>query len=362
MKILYVEDELTTKNLDRIENLFEKCLEPEILAEIKVLKSKQFPPNEIEIKEVLNKSLILEVEYSFPNALEKVLKQGDDYSLFIVDRDLSQQTYELKNLQKIDPSFDESKLKKFEIREGDYLLTKLVYEANVLDKFYFLTANLDEMRGFEEIQNHIDAGKFRRENFFEKGKMESLKKIIDNFEVFKIQMDNQVFLEILNKYLTNEDRKDFISVLLAKDQDSKKEIKSNLGDLRILLEEILKKVAVFSNPPRSLGKYPDGSEIKIFRNDGKLVISNFIKWLNKENELGFNRLLEIFAKDCIHGISSKYGTHKDRESKIETNENPLDKLEIFLYQPTTNTVNSLIFALKEIILWFGEVCEQENKF
>ncbi len=174
-KILYVEDELAT-NIPRLFLLFKKFLgeaEQKRLEELdEDLEGYGADPEEI--KQIFTSIKFIDIEYRFPDALSRILNQADEYSLFIIDRNLAGAEYTVEEVQNLDPQYSEDTHAQYFQREGDYLLVKLVTEAKVSaleERFYFLTAfpGQDEIRGIQKIKNRIDLAEFQRKNFIEKG-------------------------------------------------------------------------------------------------------------------------------------------------------------------------------------------------
>jgi len=265
-----------------------------------------------------------------------------------------EEEYDLEDIKKIDSGFTEKQFETFWEREGDYLLQKLVYLGiDVRAKFYFLTAYSyeNEIKSADNIRTHIDFGKFTSDNFVEKSssdEINSLKGLIENIDVLNIQMENEEYLNILRGYLSNEICDSFIEVLTEKDSDNRKDIEQNLGLLRKILENILAVLAYRLNAPDEC-KSRNGIKVR-----------KVIKWLlgGKKEETGTiysypyftNGLIKNYLYN-IYEISSDFGIHPDYYQKSEN--------ESKGYQPTSNTVNSLIFSMKEIILWFGRVLGQK---
>ncbi|KAA3604109.1 MAG: hypothetical protein DWQ06_05395 [Calditrichaeota bacterium] len=366
MKIFYVEDEVSDV-LERVENLFEERLEETISKELKELKSKKEeinrPVNAEEIKQILNKSQFIEFENDFPEALRKIKIKGQKYSLLIIDRNLSGKVrkYNLEDLDRI-AQRDISE-NGYENREGDYLLKIAILskQINAKDRFYFLTGNSsDEIKNLEVIKPLIEGSfdNFKKGNIIDKTdtkEKENLKEIINNLEELDVLWENKKYLETLENFLNKNAKEVFFKTLRNKDKNV--EIIENLDLIRNLSQKILSKIAEITKAPNSFNRINNRSKEKekIFlyeRDKINVKVRPFISWLSQEKKIKSGELITTFAK-TIQGLASEFGPHDDSSSH--------SPLLSFFYQPTTNTVNSLIFALKEIILWFGEVCEQEKK-
>jgi hypothetical protein len=50
----------------------------------------------------------------------------------------------------------------------------------------------------------------------------------------------------------------------------------------------------------------------------------------------------------IKGIASDFGSHNNARERA-------------IYEPTGDTVNSLVYALKDVISWFGKICSKYPK-
>lgn len=337
MKILYVEDELS-KNIPRLIRLFSKYLSKK---EIKILKELEtddpgYGAEPEEIKKIVEKTGLIEVEYRFPEALKKIIQNYKKYALFIIDRNLSEIEYEHDELRQIDASYNKDQYDKFFEREGDYLLHKLLYKSvNVLTKFYFLTAYPapDVIRGADDLKIHVDFGEFHAENFIEKADNEQLKKlklIIENINILNLQEENKEYLNILRNKIDEETAEKFLKVVQEKEEIER--IGDNLKEIRIIYETILEACSQ---------KIPDMSSNctdkygKVFPGKGT------IDWLSNNEHI--NSILRNFFFS-INKICSEFGAHQNRPPSE--------------YKPTLNTVNSIIYALKDVILWFGKVCSQ----
>lgn len=185
-KILYVEDELTA-NIPRLVRLFDTYLDETERKRLEELEGDQigFGATQEEIQQIFKENRFIDIEYRFPDALAKILKHPDIYTLFIIDRNLAGAEYTFEEVLKIDHQYSQTLHERFHEREGDYLLLKLALhkKIDVREKFYFLTAYsvLDELRGASEIESFIDLGEFHQQNFIEKGnnlEFERLHKIV----------------------------------------------------------------------------------------------------------------------------------------------------------------------------------------
>jgi len=340
MKILYVEDELS-KNIPRVIRLFSKYLSKKAIKNLKEADETDYVAEPESIKKIVEKTGVIEIEYRFPDALKKIIQNIEKYALFIIDRNLSEMEYGYDELSQIDATYNEDQFDKFFEREGDYLLQKLIYKgANVLTKFYFLTAYPapDEIRGAGDLQTHVDFREFHVENFIEKGdneQLEKLKLIIENIKILNLQEENKEYLNILRKKINEETAERFLKILDEKDE--RRRIGDNLKDIRIIYEYILKEC---------LQKIPDMNSNSNCKNEyGNLIIGQkTINWLSDSGYI--NSILRNFFFS-INKICSEFGAHQNLGNSQ--------------YEPTLNTVSSLVYALKDVILWFGKVCSQYSR-
>lgn len=336
MKILYVEDDLS-ENIPGIYRLFSKYLSHQEVQALKSLETREYRDPE-QVKQVLEESSIVEIEYRFPNALKKIIGHSDKYALFIIDRNLGKAEYDFAEVNQIDSSFTVTQYEKYIEREGDYLLQKLVYTGvDVLTRFYFLTAYpaQDEIRGSEDIKTHIEFGKFTAKNFIEKANEDDLQRlirVIENIEILNLQNENKRYLNILRQYIDDATAESFLKVLHEKDH--KKRIGDNLKEIRIIYETILK---------TSSDRIP-GMKENCADSHGNINLGDkTIFWLKDNNHI--HTIMRNFFFS-VKAIASDFGSHKTSKKTG--------------YEPTTDTVNALVYALKDIILWFGNICHQHR--
>jgi len=332
VKILYVEDELS-KNITGIIRLFEKYLGKKRIRRLKALEEDEsgYEANPDEIIDIVEETNLVEVEYRFPDALHKVICQHEKYALLIVDRNLAEyEAYDFEEVMEIDSAFTDSQYERFFEREGDYLLHKLVYETDVMSRFYLLTGNSiysDPIRGYDDISTLIDFGKFSEKNFFEKGNEAELQKLIENVPILNLQNENKYYLNILKKHIDDKAAELFLEVLHS--QDDAKRIRDNLNRIRIIYENILEVCSdVIPDMKRECGSQKGG---------------NTILWL-KDRELIDDVILRNFLFS-IRKIANEFGGHKPYPY------NPI-------CEPTPDTVRALVYALKDVIRWFGRICSK----
>ena len=334
MKILYVEDELVT-NIDQIERLFEKYLDDDVTEKLKAFKEKRLKRPD-ELKKIVEATDLIEIEYRFPDALRKIIHDHKKYSLFIIDRNLVRGRYEHDEVRKIDSAYNNEKYEKFSKtnREGDYLLNQLilVHKVDVEKKFFFLSAYSakDELRGSEVIGEYILMKQFTEKNFIEKGKEEDfdrLKGIIENNEIISLIHENTDYLLILKRHIDDEAAGLFLDVLHFQHDESR--IRDSLNRIRIVYENILTVCSdVIPDMKRECGNERGG---------------NTILWLKDKNHID-DLILRNFLFS-IRKIANEFGSHKPYPY------NPI-------YEPTSDTVRALVYALKDVIVWFGKICSK----
>ncbi len=250
--------------------------------------------------------------------------------MFIVDRNLAESDYEYDKVCMIDNSFSESQYDKFYEKEGDYLLQKLVYSGvDVMKKFYFLTAYpaQDEIRSGSEIKGHIEFGKFTTGNLINKGSetdVKRLQQIICNHPVLHLQHANRRYLNILRDNFDTAAIDDFMTLLNKKDDGNRDQIKNNLTIIRRIYENVLLKSAEI---------IPE-MEQNCFNDYGNIILGgSTIQWLEENGYI--NRIIREFCFS-VNKIASEYGPH------------PFEGA-------TVNTVNALVYALKDILRWFDSL-------
>jgi len=330
MKILFVEDELS-KNIPRIIRLFSKYLGEERIQRLDSLEADEYGAEPEEIKAIVEETNLIELDYRFSDALRKIVQSYQDYALFIVDRNLSETEYDFKEVKKIDSAYTEALYERYFEREGDYLLYKLAMLSNadiVKAKFYYLTAYSadDEIRGQDDITALIEHfGDFKTQNMIEKGAIEKLKEVAENIPIMNLQYENRAYLDILRKNIGHDAADGFLKILEEKDEPRR--IGDNFKEMRIIYESMLSVCTL---------KIPGMKQVCGDEKGGKTII-----WLQNNQYIDEVILRNVLFS--IRKISNEFGAHKQYPYKP-------------FYEPTLNTVNSLVYALKDVILWFGKIC------
>jgi hypothetical protein len=177
---------------------------------------------------------------------------------------------------------------------------------------------------------------FSTKNFIEKGNeadFERLKSTIDNINILNLQLENREYLQILRKNI-NEKAADSFLTILTTPNDNKEQIRANLTLMRIIYESI---IDVCAKKIPGMGTYcgnEKGGDTIIWMSDNKYI----------DNYVLRNFLFSIRK-------ISNVGCHPDDKDPLfdPTSKDPL-------YKPTSDTVNALIYALKDVIRWFKEIC------
>ncbi|MCB5230934.1 MAG: hypothetical protein WCX83_02170 [Candidatus Cloacimonas sp.] len=352
-KILYIEDELT-KNIASIKKFFSPIVNKKrVIDELTKLENEDRVYAE-DVLSICKRSSILDICYTFPSALEHIVKGHKEYDLIIIDRNLSEYDYsdqmgDVQNLlESVGLMKDEKGILEFLEREGDLLLiTLLRINDEYRDKIFYLTANTaDALRGSNELKSFIDVALFTKEKMIEKGsaREEEITNILRNLESFKIQSDYKTECEILRKTGDESLVESFISIVKLMRSNKNKLF---LGSLRQLLHDLLNDVALKMNDPNG----PDRAEFWGEYNP-QLQISMFIR---NENGLAkyfndhyFHYIIKNYAIN-IHRIGSAYGAHSEERNNAGSKDR--DSVSI-------NTLNALFFMMLEVILWYGEAMDK----
>ncbi len=340
-KILYVEDELT-KNISTIKRFFAPYLNKKRI----VSKLDELDDNLANSERVVPEDIVsacklcslLDISYTFPDALQKITATNDEYDLIIIDRNLSMWDYleesslEIINecLNKVGLLFDEDRKLEFSEREGDLLLLVLLkINPDYGKKVFYMTANTkDDLKGSKEIQTFLDVGSFYKEQVVEKGcagEEEKLIHFIENVQAFQIENQYRVQCSILRKHLNEEVVSRFITMINHQNSNNHRDF---LSTIRNVLESLLDSIA------NNINDLPD----ELRNQNGSLVYSSFIRSIDPmrdRHKLGYN---SIIRNSCfsIYKIASDYGSHTGRD----------------ITNVTIHTVEGLKQQILDVILWF----------
>lgn len=352
-KILYIEDELT-KNIATIKKFFAPILKDKrIKKELDELESSDrvFPDD---IISACSYSSELEIAYTFPIALERIITNHKYYDLIIIDRNLSEYEYSddlesvREKLKSVSLDLSEDRLLSYHEREGDLLLLALLkLDKEAKEKIYYLTANTkDDLRGLDELQSMMDVVDFNKEHIIEKGSAAeaTLSTILGNMDAFRIQNKFRKQCDILRHHLSEEDVNEFVNMMGYFDKDKRKEF---IFYARKLLDNLLHDLAF------NMGE-PD-AEYWNAKNKKQLQIKPFIKGFrsgtsyiglpayDEKHHIGYNSInrnacLSIFeiCSDCgVHELSKEIGSES------------LGTASLSAY-----TMNSLQNQICDVICWY----------
>ncbi len=343
MKILYVEDELFS-DLKTKMGIFESILNESIKKEFKEITTivEKVEQNR-KIKELLEATGIIKVCYNFPEAVDTITNNFNDYDLFIIDRNLSEEDYEVDDI----PNYSKSTMGKYFTREGDFLLSLIKEnDLNWNDKFYFLTANAnDKLKCVEVFKEELERSKFKKENILDKSKnedIEFLTQIVKDFQNGNFRVKFKEVFEVFRQgLLSKEVEANFILTLENMNSDKEPEIRDNLAKCRIVLE------AVCSNWVKLLDDEELKKDFLYIDGNGKgqIKMSSVINFLAKSTDL--NRLDLIYKfSNCIYNTASTFGAHIS-----ETKDG---------YLPTKYSVQAIIYGLCDILLWYKNLMSKKG--
>jgi len=366
-KILYIEDQLV-RNITSIRKIFNPIFKDNrTLKLLDDIDNSTYKKAEM-IIEACSYTSCLDICHTYVNALAKIINNYKDYDLVIIDRNLSENSYHediddiklyLRQCGFDDP---EEKITSYKTREGDLLLLILLkLDKRFKDKIYYLTANLDEIRGSQMLKTLIDVDDFHENHIIEKNpeKEVFLSNLISDLPSFTIQNDFKTQCDIIRKKLGEDWVKKFIRMIRHYREDNKEEC---ILFLRMLLaNKLLTSIAKKMNEPEA----PYWKR----ENLNQLVTKGFIKncfsidkatgqktyWgLPKFNELyniGYtsvirNACLSIaeICSDCIHGDFDNF------ERDVTIRQEEVDAL-------TQYTMRSLLNQICDVILWYNEAID-----
>jgi hypothetical protein len=368
-KILYIEDELT-KNIPAIKKYFEPLLvSRNLIKQLEELESRAtiYPKDVVNI---CNKASELDVVYKFPVALTKIVHHYQDYDLIIIDRDLSTYDYSADydkikaDVEYIGLSDPQQKATEYRGREGDLLLLILLrLNPEISDKICFLAINkTDVLKTSSELETIIDITQFTSSKILEKGKEAEnvISAIIANLPTFTIQNNYRAQCDILRRHLSENDVKQFISMIQYQEEDKLNEF---VFFLRKLLDNLLHHIAFGMNEPRATYWNP--------KNQKQLQIKPFIKGIkrwddrtrtnylvaglpayNEKHHIGYNSIIEN-ACLSIFEITSDCGVHELSKS--------IDIESLGTSNLSQYTKMSLLGQICDVILWYDKTMEVLSK-
>ncbi len=144
--------------------------------------------------------------------------------------------------------------------------------------------------------------------------------------------------EIIEKHMDIEAEEDLIKCLKDMKNSENTQIKNNLTCLRRLLEKVFK-TAYKINP--EIVKIVPADYLK-----SNVKVRKIIGHLKDKHYITENSIIAKFA-DTIYGIASDFGAHSTQETPD--------------YPPSKYTVQSLTFALLDMILWLEKIKKIKKK-
>ncbi len=348
MKILYVEDDLSSL-VESIIDMFNPLLSKKLIKELKVANEDEdnYGVSNKDIKNILEKSGMIDVRYTFKSAVETIDKYADDYELFIIDRNLYEKDkYDVAEIldfcNKKGVEYDP---KSYQCSEGDFLLSIVKAKKHKWrEQFYFLTANAsNKLECKDVLQNEYDVKIFKANNILDKSEelhIERLKNILNDFKRgnFRIKM-KEVFEVFEENLLPKDIEKEFIQTVQQMDNFNPVNIKDNLARIRRIQEGIY--VALSKSTPDIIPTY-------LLNDKGNQKVRKIIKHLSGNWSFEQQRHTTkqwqdtIIAKhaDSVYSIASDNGSHTPYENPD--------------FMPTKYTVQSAVYALCDILIWFKQ--------
>jgi hypothetical protein len=338
-KIFFVEDQLSM-NIPTIIKLFKKYLDRDEIKNLEKMENSGFGATNTQVKEALKDNPVLDIEYSFAGALHSLQNRDNSSTLFIIDRNLSNdEVTDLEDIQKVMPDFDENMLDRYLEREGDFLLLLLALKhIDCARSFYFMSAypGSEGIRCAPLVGELIRFDIFSKYNFIEKGdskaRDEFVNEIVNNLRKASFIGKHRDVFEILRSdWLDNNIRKDLLEVAIQ--MDNYQNVNDNLVKCRRILEHILnslaRKEADFF-PTHIVDSKGERREVFDSR-EGRLNIGSALQSLRDGNKVPimFNNLASP-----VNWVTSKYGVHADASKD---------------HEPSEYAVHSCVYALLEIL-------------
>lgn len=353
-KILFVEDEL---NSERILSLFGNHLtdEEEALLSSPKAKRREF------IKEIFEKSPIIHVEYNFIEAIKTIESRFDEFSFFIIDRNL----YASTQRENVKPEYDKNDVPKIlneeviERYEGDYLFLllfdKYLKYSNpriLLENFYFLTAYPKEKLEIEKSLQKLFMF-FPENHIIDKSDSKGVEDFIENkinkFEDLVIKSNHREVFEVFSKgYLDAGFEKDLLSVLKVINLQDLSKIKGSVSLLRNIFEEILRKVIEVKKIKKEMPKEfyesgnPDIYKILIFLNGTSTYDNNW----NPTTTEYFSNSHYLLSHYGLWKVCSEIG-HGGKSGKRTKK-----------YIPTRYSLLIFVNIMMDFLIWFGDFMDK----
>jgi len=354
-KILYIEDELS-KNIASIKKFFNPILGIKRFKEKMDALEDQARVYPEDITNICNQSSILDICYTFPMALERIINNHSIYDLIIIDRNLSGYEYSselddiIQMIQETGLDYTDDRLLSLYEREGDLLLLILLrFNPSYKDRIYYLTANTkDDLKSSHDLQSLMDVNSFAKEHIIEKGSSREsiITDIILNVGKFKIQNQYKeqctAFRNQGSEYLVEQ----FLDVIKYYESGDWKVF---AGCLRNLLHKMLSEIAKAINDPNAFF-WDEYSYLKIsdFLNSAEYGLLKY----NNKFQLEYNKIIRNFCTS-IHHICSAYGAHDDNEPS----DNMSKRGKMYKSKFSSHSVDALLNQICEVIIWYDKALD-----
>lgn len=355
-KILYIEDQLTI-NITTIKRLFSGIFSDDrTLRLLDEIENSEDITSE-KIIDACSYTSCLDICHTFLNALAMIVNHFQDYELVIIDRNLRENSYH-KDIEDIKSylkqcGFDDpdQKIDTYKTREGDLLLLVLLkLDKKFKDKIYYLTANLDEIRGSQMLSTLIDVNDFYENHIIEKNPEKEifLSSIISRLPSFTIENEYKQQCDIIRRRFGQDYVDMFIALVLCYKKDDREQFINKLRD-DMFSSKLLISIAQKMND-REARYWTSKNMLQLrlktfikgqYWNDEKKV-SEFcgLPFYNKKiKNIGYNSIIQnaclAIAEICSDVI------HKDFT---------IDDL-------THHTMSSLLHQYCDVILWYDKVMD-----
>lgn len=370
-RILYVEDKLEQYK-DMILEMFEPILTPDKIEELDRFRN-PMADNIVKWSEDIP---LLDICYTFTDALRKIIQGHDKYRLVIIDRNLESYRHE-DNDEEIEQLLKENDLPEYQSYCDDFRSITTVYQGDILfqilleknqksiDKVFFLTENLkDTLQVKPQLVHEWKRLKYDQNRWIGKDS-KSLEAITD--EVKKLDSIDRLrqYPEVVNILKTiDQDCLDSFERILEYSESLTK-VSSLTKEVRTLFLNILTSLAM-------------SLEVDEFRRS--LLTANFKKgykefsfWIqNSNHELKTSDLLSALEflppKDKIHfeyysniQSANRYIYHVCSDIGDHDTSKGIKTRKFRSSDATRFTTSNLIGLLCEVVLWYDRLMKQIEK-
>lgn len=373
-RILYVEDKLEQYK-DMILEMFEPILTSEKIEELDRFRN-PMADNIVKWSEDIP---LLDICYTFTDALHKIIQGHDKYWLVIIDRNLEAYRHE-DDYEEIEQLLKENDLPEYKSYSDDFRSITTIYQGDILfqilleknpksiDKVFFLTENLkDPLQVKPQLVHEWKRLKYDQNRWIGKD-LKSLEAITD--EVKKLDSIDRLrhYPEVVNILKTiDEDCLDSFERILtlsgsfadvsALAQETRKLLLNVLTSLSISLEKnelrsklLLKAYEEKNRKKRDFCFWIPGTNHELNTSD-LLSALQFIS----PNDMKYFEYYSNIHNACryIYHVCSDIGDH-DTSKGIK-----LDKLRST--NATRFTSSNLVGLLCEVIIWYDRLLKQIEK-